>query len=577
MAILSRRKFLQQGATLIAAGWAVPSFIAETARIMDRGVRFAPPAEAAARRILVIVQLAGGNDGLNTLIPYGDSTYYSMRPSLAIARSSVLPLTDYVGLHPSLTRIKARYDAGMVAIPQGISYPNPNRSHFRGTDIWETAVPDRVEPSGWVGRYLQACGCQRSDHLEAMAAGMTKVPRTFWTEMALVPAVSSISSFRYFSVNNSSTTQRNSEIQTLRNGLAQADGQPEAEFLRQSILTALTDSDILAGAGNTPTVGAYPTNSFGNAMKMVAQLVVADVGTSIFYVSLGGFDTHSSQLGTQASLLSTFDQAIDAFLVDMNQAARLNDVAIMTFSEFGRRGAGNASGGTDHGVAAPHFLIGGLVKGGLYASYPSLTDLESGDLKMQLDFRSFYATVLERWLNIASSSILGGAFSTLDMFRLSCSPRANVGVSAAALGPDRLQATVTAGTGSLQSLRFGAATNALIDIGSQVGMSGNFSVALPASTTQTTFIVRRAGPGAATVPFTVVDACGDWPTFVGGGDAAWGAGTVTTGGTTARQSPSTAPLVTASPTTTVSSPPETLSLPSTPTGRRRRGRHKRRR
>jgi uncharacterized protein (DUF1501 family) len=196
-----------------------------------------------------------------------------------------------------------------------------------------------------------------------------------------------------------------------------ADGQPEAEFLRESIVTALDDSDILAAAANGYTpIGNYPNNGFGNSMKMVAQLTAVDVGTSIFYVSLGGFDTHSAQLPGQASLLATFDQAVDGLYQDMENIGKLGDVTVMTFSEFGRRVKQNGSDGTDHGVAAPMFVVGGGVNGGLYAQYPSMTDLLNGDLQMQVDFRSVYATVLQDWLNIPADGILGGSFPTLGLF-----------------------------------------------------------------------------------------------------------------------------------------------------------------
>ncbi len=337
--MLSRRSFLSRGATLVAAGWAVPSFIAETARLLDAGpdasVMAVPTARAAGNKILVIIQLAGGNDGLNMVIPYADPAYAAARPNIAIPSAQVLQLNSSVGLHPNFTRLKSRFDRGQMAVVQGVSYPNPNRSHFRGTDIWESAVPDRLEAKGWVGRYLENCGCQRADHLEAMTVGSSQTAGTFWTEMALVPAVASISSFRYTGVNSGSTTQRNSEIQTLRNGLAQAEGTPEGEFLRQSILTALTDADILAAAAGSYTPrGSYPSNGFGNAMKLVAQMIGANVGTQIYYVSLGGFDTHSGQVAAQASLFSTLDQAIEGFLTDMDGISRTSDVTLMTFSEF---------------------------------------------------------------------------------------------------------------------------------------------------------------------------------------------------------------------------------------------------
>jgi uncharacterized protein (DUF1501 family) len=520
---LSRRSFLAKGATLVAAGWAVPSFIAETARIYESGATLVPVANAAGRKILIILQLAGGNDGMNTLIPFTNPAYATARPNIAIPAGQVLSLNGTVGLHPSMTRLKARYDRGQMAVVQGVSYPNPNRSHFRGTDIWESAVPDRLESKGWMGRYLEVCGCQREDHLEAMSVGSSQTAGAFWTEMALVPAVASISSFRYTSVNNGSTTQRNSEIATLRNALAQAEGTPQGELLRQSILTALTDADILAAAaaGQTPR-GTYPTNGFGNSMKLIAQLVLADVGTSIFYVSLGGFDTHSSQLTAHANLLTTLDQAVEGFMTDMELAGRLEDVTLMTFSEFGRRVAENGSTGTDHGVAAPMFVMGGGVAGGLHGTYPSLTDLTSGDLKMQVDFRRVYASVLENWLNVPSSGILGGTFAPLPLFAppVNCAPRPPVRVSTSASG-GRLQVTLVAGGGLIREVRFGPTQNGRVDVGSLTAQTGTFTYRPMTAAAQVTFSVGREAAGASTVPITVVDDCGEWKSFVGGGATAF--------------------------------------------------------
>jgi uncharacterized protein (DUF1501 family) len=517
---MSRRSFLTRGATLVAAGWAVPSFIAETARLVDSGAMAVPTAHAAGRKILVIIQLAGGNDGINTLIPYASPAYATARPTIAIPAAQVLQLDGAIGLHPSMTRLKARYDRGQMAVVQGVSYPNPNRSHFRGTDIWESAIPDRLEAKGWVGRYLEQCSCQRPDHLEAMTVGSSQTAGSFWTEMALVPAVASISSFRYTSVNNGNTAQRNSEIATLRNALAQAEGTPQGELLRQSILTALTDADILtAAAGGYTPRGTYPTNGFGNAMKLVAQLVVADVGTSIFYVSLGGFDTHSGQLAAQASLFSTLDQSIEGFMTDMELSGRAGDVALMTFSEFGRRVAENGSGGTDHGVAAPMFVVGGSVHGGLHGTYPSLTSLDSGDLKMSVDFRSVYASVLEGWLNIPSANILGGSFAPLPLFGAACSPRPPARVTSTASG-GQLNVTVQAGAGQIREIRFGPTSNALVNVGSLTDAMGTFDHQPTSATAQVSFTVRRQAGGAVTVPIVVVDDCGEWKSFVGGGASA---------------------------------------------------------
>lgn len=566
MVALTRRSFLTRGATLVAAGMSVPSFIAETARQAEQRSPFASTAHAAGQRILVIVQLGGGADGLNMLVPYGDPAYAPARPQLTI--TNPLPINNYVGFHPSFTRLRSRYDRGQVACVQGVSYPNPNRSHFRGTDIWESAIPGRLEAKGWMGRYLEVCGCGRPDHLEALSVGSSSVPGTFWTDLALVPAVASLSTFRYLGI-SSSTTQRNAEIQTLRNGLAASSGFPEQEFLRQSLLTALTDADILqaAGAAYTP-VGSYPTTGLGNALKLTAQIIGANVGTSIFFVSQGGYDTHSDQNGQLTTLINSLDQSIDGFFTDMEAAGRLNDVVMMTFSEFGRRLAQNGSIGTDHGVAAPMYVIGGAVNGGLHGTYPSLTNLTQGDLRMQVDFRSVYATMLQNWLSFNPSGILEGSFPLLDLINPTClTTRPNVAVTATGVGSDRLQANLvpTGQINGVRSVRITRADNGTVDIGAQTGLGAGAVVNVPFTTTSLTVFVNRTVSGSpTTVHFQVTDACGSWQTFVGGGAAPWAAGAASQPAAQGLLPTPTSTPLPASPAAGRTATPEATAVPQAP-------------
>jgi uncharacterized protein (DUF1501 family) len=571
MVLLSRRSFLSRGATLITAGMAVPTFIAETARQIERRSPFASTALAAGQRILVIVQLNGGADGLNMLVPYGDPRYYAagVRQGLAIPHPSdtsgapkVLPIDNYVGLHPSLSRLRTRYDRGQVAAVQGVSYTNSTRSHFRGTDIWESAIPGRIEAKGWMGRYIEVCGCQRADHLEALSVGSSAVPGTFWTDLTLVPAVASLSTFRYLGINSGSSqtaiNQRNAEIQALRSGLNASAGFPEQEFLRQSILTALTDADILQQAGNSYSpIGSYPANNLGNALKLTAQVIAGNVGTSVFFVSQGGYDTHSDQNGALTNLLGSLDQSIDAFLNDMEAIGRLNDVVLMTFSEFGRRLAQNGSAGSDHGVAAPMFVIGGPANGGLHGTYPSLTDLTQGDLKMKVDFRSVYATMLQDWLSFNPTGILEGTFPLLPLINPTClTVRPNVSVTAVGVGPDRLQAALvpTGQINGVRSVRITRADNGTVDIGQQTGLGTGAVVNFPLNTNSLTVFVNRTTPGSpTTVHFQVTDACGSWQTFVGGGGSPWAPGGAGAPGLSAPQqsppTPARPPMPAASPVT----------------------------
>ena len=428
---MHRRVFLKRGAVLVAAGLGVPTFLAETARVLGHGpspiaaaagLRLRPgglfarprPQTDPARHILVVVQLAGGNDGLNTLIPHGDPLYYQARPTLAIPPDQVQPLDGYVGLSPFLKQLKARYDAGQVAVVQGVGYPNPNRSHFRAMDIWQTAVPERIEPTGWLGRYLQACSCGMESHLEAIEMGPT-VQRSFWTELTLVPAISSLAAFQY-GAPRANPAARTYEVQALRSALAQARGRPEEEFLRQATLLALEDADTLgAVAQGYQTAVAYPQSYFGQSLKTIAQIIAGDIGTKVYFTTLGGFDTHAGQAPTQQRLLTDLDSSLEAFLRDLEHLGRLDDVLIMTFSEFGRRVYENGSGGTDHGTAEPLFVLGGSVQGGLHGAYSSLSELDRGDLQYTTDFRSVYGSVLEGWLGASPEPILGGSFPALPL------------------------------------------------------------------------------------------------------------------------------------------------------------------
>ncbi|MCC7104796.1 MAG: DUF1501 domain-containing protein [Chloroflexi bacterium] len=431
---LDRREFLKRGAVLVAAGLAVPTFVAETARVLgspdlSRKIAAASPllgnrlagqlGEVRApadlsKRTLVVIQLAGGNDGINTLIPYGDPLYYQARPTLAVPKDQVLALDGNVGLSSYLKLLKGRFDAGQLAVVQGVGYPNPNRSHFRAMDIWQTATPDRIEPTGWLGRYLQSCACEMDSHLEAVVMGPT-VQKSFWTELTLVPAIANLAAFQYGSP-RANPTARNYEVQALRSALAQTRGRPEEEFLRQATSTALDDADVLARVASQyqPSV-AYPQTYFGESLKTIAQIIAGEVGTRVYFATLGGFDTHAAQATTQQRLLTDLDTSLDAFLQDLERLGKLDDVLVMTFSEFGRRVGENGSNGTDHGTAEPLFVLGGAVKGGLHGAYPSMADLDQGDLKFTTDFRSVYGTVLEGWMGVPSNEILGGTFPALSL------------------------------------------------------------------------------------------------------------------------------------------------------------------
>jgi len=413
---LTRRNLLGRGALLVAAGLTAPSFLARTAVALQ--AQASTPA-TLSNKILVAVQLSGGNDGLNTLIPFADPGYYQFRSSLAIPTSDVLTLTDSVGLHPNLTGLKSLYDQGLVAVVQGVGYPNPNRSHFRSMDIWHTARPDIIERTGWLGRYLDACQCGQDQPLPAVSAG-DQLNSLFYADHTLVPSVASIGAFS-LQTNSGDRNSRQMQVQTLRNIYQQAGNWPSHEALmRQTALRALDGADQLAaaaGAYHSPV--QYPANNpLAAQLQMVAQIIAGDLGTRVFSVQLGGFDTHAAQFNQQANLLLQMGDALNAFEQDLASMGKQDDVLLMTFSEFGRRVAQNGSNGTDHGTAEPMFVIGPSVNAGLYGAYPSLEDLDdNGDLKFGTDFRNVFAAVLRNHLGVDPAPVLAGSYEPVPLMR----------------------------------------------------------------------------------------------------------------------------------------------------------------
>jgi uncharacterized protein (DUF1501 family) len=409
----SRRSLLSRGALLVASGFLAPSFITRTAMALNA------QADATQNKmILVVLQLSGGNDGINTLIPFGDSTYASLRPSLGFPTSEVLQLTDSVGLNPNLAKLKALYDQGKVAIVQGVGYPNPNRSHFRSMDIWHSASPETFERSGWLGRYVGACQCAQDNALPAISVG-DQLNSLFWTDTTLVPAVASIGAFSFLT-DTKYKNDRTYQMQTLQNIYSQAGNWSDHESLiRRGTLQALQGSDELQKVAAAYTTSVqYPNNGLAAQLKLVAEVIAGNLGTRLFSVSQGGFDTHANQKPTQDRILGQLADSLDAFMQDLANLGQQDNVVIMTFSEFGRRVKQNGSNGTDHGTAEPMFIIGNKVQGGLYGTYPSLGDLDgNGDLKFNADFRSVYAGMLKDVVGADPAPILMGSFPAIDVLR----------------------------------------------------------------------------------------------------------------------------------------------------------------
>jgi uncharacterized protein (DUF1501 family) len=363
-------------------------------------------------RVLVVINFQGGNDGLNTVVPYASPDYYRFRPTLGVPQSDVLRIDDAVGLNPVLAPLKKLYDAGSVAIVQGVGYPGPDHSHFRSTEIWQTAAPGKYESTGWLGRYLDDAGLPKQNLFNAVAISNV-LPEALIARGTDVPAIDALRGYG------------------LRSDRDNADREAFHEFVRDTSVpfnspflaqVAEIEDHAQRGAQELPKLVAgykseatYPATPLGRSLALAAQIVGSKLGTRVLYVQHGSFDTHTTQKQTQERLLGDFGNAIAAFYADL--AAHGNDkrVLTMTFSEFGRRVAENASRGTDHGEAAPVFLIGGGVKGGLYGQHPDLAQLSMGNLAFTTDFRAVYATVLERWLGRPSVTIVGGSFTTLPL------------------------------------------------------------------------------------------------------------------------------------------------------------------
>jgi uncharacterized protein (DUF1501 family) len=402
----SRRQFIRQSVGAFAGFLAIDSIFARAARAA--GAVTMPG--SAATRVLLVVNLQGGNDGLNTVVPYGDPAYYAARPTINVATGEVLRLDSHIGFNPKLAGLKALFDQQRVAILQGVHYPNPNLSHFRSTEIWQTAAPETILETGWAGRYLDAANLPANNLFKGLAIGPI-LPKMLVSDKTDVPTVENVrGGFR-------GSREEQAAADRILNTTAAA--YPFQSPYLQLVQEVERDANSSAAelphlvAGYKPAV-EYPKTPFAQGLNLAAAVVASGVGTKVIYISLGSFDTHVAQRGRQDQLLAQFADGIKAFYDDL-AAHKLDDAVLtMTFSEFGRRVDENANRGTDHGTAAPMFLIGGGVKGGVYGDHPSLTDLDFGNLKWHTDFRSVYATVLERWLGVPAPRVLGGSFPTLS-------------------------------------------------------------------------------------------------------------------------------------------------------------------
>lgn len=433
---LNRRQFL--GGALMSGALArtVPHFLASTVQQLEARAQASHPSD---ERILVVLQLAGGNDGLNTVVPFGNDDYHRARPHLALAPTEVLRLNDSEGLHPSLGGLKSLYDDGHLGVLQAVGYPNPNRSHFRSTDIWMTgSASDRVENRGWLGRYFDHA-CSGADPTVGIAVGR-QAPLAFHATNPRGVAIETPESLQYFEGDMEQTeamgserfyrqlgghpgfemqeqgTNGGSSIGSIAGG-SPAHRDSPLEFLERTAVDARSSADVIRRvASNARNQTPYPSSRLATDLKLVARLIAGGLGTRVYYVSHGGFDTHAHQLPTHQKLLGELGYATRAFLADLKALGQLDRVLLMTFSEFGRRVQENANEGTDHGAAAPLFIAGGRLRPGIHGVAPSLApeNLQNGDVRFSTDFRSVYSTILEGWLKTPAAPILGGDFERVD-------------------------------------------------------------------------------------------------------------------------------------------------------------------
>ncbi|MSQ31675.1 MAG: DUF1501 domain-containing protein [Dehalococcoidia bacterium] len=407
---LTRGEFLQQMALVGASGPFMPAVFQ---RLLPLASAEGISAQQAANdRVLVIVQMAGGNDGLNTVVPYGDGKYYDLRKNTGIQPAQVIPLNNEIGLHSSLTSFKQMWVNGTLAIVEGVGYPNPSFSHFEAMRIWQSADPALKIQDGWLGRYM---GGIRNDPqaMSALSVGKS-VAQSMYNVKVSVPSVEDIQSYA-LQGDLWAPLVTASRLEALNNLYsAMPPTLTAGALLKGTYESALSTSRKLQDADKAyTTTVVYPQNELGRGLKLIAEAICGDLGLQICHVSIGGWDTHASQNITHSRLLAYLADGIRMFHEDLKAHGKDKNVLIMTWSEFGRRAQENGSAGTDHGTAGPLFLAGTPVKGGLYGQRPDLTKLDNGNLSFTVDFRSVYSTILEKWLNAPAAVILGGSFEAL--------------------------------------------------------------------------------------------------------------------------------------------------------------------
>jgi uncharacterized protein (DUF1501 family) len=403
--MITRRHFLgSAGLSFVSLAGGLPSL-------------FARAADASAKadandHVLVVVELAGGNDGLNTVVPFENPLYYKNRPTLAIPKEQAIKLSDQVGLHPQMPGLGELFREGHLAIVQGVGYPEPNRSHFRSMEIWHTASTDARPPvAGWLGKLLdRTAKPDDADRLRGLAL-TGALPQALQAEKTVVPVVAQLES-----LSSHDAPVKGKVLRKL--STAPAAGTGPVAFMRQQADAVYRTAERLKDAtAKYKSDVVYPDGELGPQLRRAAQIVAADLGVRVLFTSQGGYDTHAGQAPAHGPLLEQLSNSLAAFYRDLGGLKRADRVLVLVFSEFGRRVDENASQGTDHGAGSCVLLVGSKVKGGVHGPHPSLEKLGDGDLIFHTDFRSVYATVLERWLGCPAPALLGQNFAPLEILQ----------------------------------------------------------------------------------------------------------------------------------------------------------------
>ncbi|AFD08794.1 DUF1501 domain-containing protein [Solitalea canadensis] len=401
---MNRRDFLKNTA-LASGALLIPSFLKPLELLAADKIGF---------KRLVIIQLSGGNDGLNTIVPFGDDLYYQKRPSLGIDQQTVIKLNELQGFNPAMQSLQEIYDQGWMTILNSVGYPNPDRSHFRSMDIWHTASrADEYLSTGWIGRYLDSnCATCNSPH--------TAIEVDDSLSLALKGQ-----SHKGIAVRNSEQLYRTTREPFFKDVVDDAKQSMLSEdnlgYLYKTMIETYSSAKYINDTSKLyKNTTLYPVSAFANELKTVATFINSGLNTKVFYVSLSGFDTHVAQRGQQSRLLKTYADGVATFIKDLNASHNLDDTLVLTFSEFGRRVSQNASGGTDHGTANNLFLFGGkLKKAGFFNPGPNLKDLDNGDLNYEINFRDVYSSILQNWLKASDPSIIKSTrVKTLDLLKI---------------------------------------------------------------------------------------------------------------------------------------------------------------